>query len=74
MVLAAVQRPHKRHSVGLSTVVKATAASVEFVAVRPVDRAVQHQHLMLSSGSENEIVAAKERKKWKKLLLTRLLN
>lgn len=68
MVLVVVRRPHKRHSVGLSTVVKATVAFVEFVAVQPVDRAVQHQHLMLSSDSENEIVAAREKKEQEKKL------
>lgn len=47
----------------LSTVVKATVASVESVAELLVDQAVQHQDLKLSSGSENGTVAVKETEK-----------
>lgn len=57
MELVVERQPHRRHSAVLSTVVKATVASVESVAGRSVGQAVLHQHLKLSSDSGNETVA-----------------
>lgn len=56
MVLVVERQPHRRHSAVLSTVVKATVASVESVAGRSVGQ-VLHQHLKLSSDSANGTVA-----------------
>lgn len=61
MVPVVGQQPHKLHFAVLSTAVKATVASVEFVAVPLADQAVLHQRLMLNSDFENEIVAAMQR-------------
>lgn len=63
MVPVVGQRPHRRFAV-LSTVVKATVASVEFAAVLLADRA-QHQRLTPNSDFENEIVAVKRKQKHK---------
>lgn len=51
-----------QRSVVLSTVVKATVASVEF-AVGLLVGQVLRQRSMLNLDSENEIVAAKQKKK-----------